>query len=131
MKDAYKGIDDSDHSFIESLVGTSNKEFSEEDLNRTAKKKKIESSLDLESLSLYPKNIVRVGPGRTSRRITQVQFLPSNNVKMIVAGCQVGDIGIWNVGQSKVFVYRPHQTIISGISVHPNCLSKVCEFSNS
>jgi hypothetical protein len=63
MKDAYKGIDDSDHSFIESLVGTSNKEFSEEDLNRTAKKKKIESSLDLESLSLYPENIVRVGPG--------------------------------------------------------------------
>ncbi|KAK2408655.1 WD repeat-containing protein [Trifolium repens] len=131
MKDAYKGIDDSDHSFIESLVGTSNKEFSEEDLNRTAKKKKIESSLDLESLSLYPKNIVRVGPGRTSRRITQVQFLPSNNVKMIVAGCQVGDIGIWNVGQSKVFLYRPHQTIISGISVHPNCLSKIYTSCNN
>ncbi|WJX60362.1 hypothetical protein P8452_45581 [Trifolium repens] len=124
MKDAYKGIDDSDHSFIGSLVCTSNKEFSEEDLNRTAKKKKFESSLDLESLSLYPENIARVSPARPSR-ITQVQFLPSNNVKMIVAGCQVGDIGIWNVGQSKVFVYHPHQAIISGISVHPNCLSKI------
>jgi hypothetical protein len=130
MKDAYKGIDDSDHSFIESLIGTSNKEFSKEELNGTVKKKKIESSLDLESLSLYPENIARVVPGRSSR-ITQVQFLPSNNVKMIVAGCQGGDIGIWNVGQSKVFVYHPHQTIISGISVHPNCLSKVCEFPNS
>ncbi|WJX26599.1 hypothetical protein P8452_15499 [Trifolium repens] len=119
-----RGIDDSDHSFIESLIGTSNKEFSKEELNGTVKKKKIESSLDLESLSLYPENIARVVPGRSSR-ITQVQFLPSNNVKMIVAGCQGGDIGIWNVGQSKVFVYHPHQTIISGISVHPNCLSKI------
>jgi hypothetical protein len=50
MKDAYKGIDDSDHSFIESLIGTSNKEFSKEELNGTVKKKKIESSLDLESV---------------------------------------------------------------------------------
>ncbi|GAU47760.1 hypothetical protein TSUD_387190 [Trifolium subterraneum] len=95
-----RGIDDSDHSFIESLVGTSNKEFSVE-LNRTAKKKKkIESSLHLESLSFNPKNIVRVAPARSSR-ITRVKFLPSNNVKMIVAGCAVGEIGIWNVGQSK------------------------------
>jgi WD40 repeat protein len=127
MKDAYNGIDDSDRSFIESLVRLSNKE----ELNPSAKKKKkIEFLLDLESLSLNPENIIRVAPSRLDR-ITQLQFLPSNDVKMVVAGCKAGDIGLWNVGQSKVFLYHPHQALISGISVHPNCLSKVHEFSNS
>ncbi|WJX90453.1 hypothetical protein P8452_72351 [Trifolium repens] len=121
MKDAYNGIDDSDRSFIESLVRLSNKE----ELNPSAKKKKkIEFLLDLESLSLNPENIIRVAPSRLDR-ITQLQFLPSNDVKMVVAGCKAGDIGLWNVGQSKVFLYHPHQALISGISVHPNCLSKI------
>jgi WD40 repeat protein len=127
MKDAYNGIDDSDRSFIESLVRLSNKE----ELNPSAKKKKkTEFLLDLESMSLNPENIVRVAPSRLER-ITQLQFLPSNDVKMVVAGCKAGDIGLWNVGQSKVFLYHPHRALISGISVHPNCLSKVHEFSNS
>jgi hypothetical protein len=125
MKDAYKGVDDSDCSFIESLIRMSNKEFSEEELNGHAKKKKIECSLELESLSLDPENIARVVPGR----ITQMQFCPSNDVKMAAAGNKSGDIGFWNVGQSEIFLYHPHQAPISGILFQPHCLSKVCDFS--
>ena len=125
MKDAYKGVDDSDRSFIESLVGMSNKEFSEEKFNGSAKKKKkIECSLELESLNLDPENIARVVPGR----ITQMRFCPSNDVKMVAAGNKFGDIGFWNVGESEIFLYHPHQAPISGILFQPHCLSKVCEF---
>ncbi|CAJ2634547.1 unnamed protein product [Trifolium pratense] len=125
MKDAYRGIDDSDRSFIESLVAVSNNESS---AKKKKKKKKIESSLDLESMSLNPENTVRVFPSRLGTKgggICQLQFLPSSDVKMVVAGCKAGDIGIWNVGQSNVFSYHPHHAFISGISVHPNCLSKI------
>ncbi|KAK2358045.1 WD repeat-containing protein [Trifolium repens] len=121
MKDAYKGVDDSDRSFIESLIRMSDKEFSEEELNGHAKKKKIECSLELESLSLDPENIARVVPGR----ITQMRFCPSNDVKMAVAGNKFGDIGFWNVGQSEIFLYHPHQAPISGILFQPHCLSKI------
>ncbi|GAU11991.1 hypothetical protein TSUD_196150, partial [Trifolium subterraneum] len=125
MKDAYRGVHDSDRSFIESLVAVSNKEQLNGSVKKKKKKKKkIESSLDLDSISLNPGNIVRVFPSRLGR-ISQLQFLPSNDVKMVVAGCKAGDIGIWNVGQSEVFSYHPHQALISGISVHPNCLSKI------
>jgi len=124
MKDAYKGTH-SDRSFIESLADSSMS--NKEQVNGTAKNKKIECSLELESLSLDRKNIARVVPDS----ITHMRFLPSNDFKMVVAGNRVGDIGFWNVGESEVFVYHPHQASISGISIHPHCLSKVCEFSDS
>ncbi|XP_058759414.1 uncharacterized protein LOC131632691 [Vicia villosa] len=121
MKDAYKGVHDSDRSFIESLVGISNKELSEEKLNGSAKKIKTECSLDLESLSLDPENIASVLPGR----ITQVQFCPSKDVKMIAAADIFGDIGFWNVGESKIFLYHPHEAPISGILFQQHCFSKI------
>lgn len=123
MKDAYRGAD-SDRSFIESLVDVSNKDFSEEKLNGSVKKRKIECSLKLESMSLDPENIARIVPGR----ITQMKFFPSNDRKMVVAGNKFGDIGFWNVGENDVFLYHPHQAPISGILVQPHCLSKVREF---
>ncbi|CAI8610470.1 unnamed protein product [Vicia faba] len=121
IKDAYKGVDDSDCSFIESLLSMSNKDFSEEKLNGSAKKMKTECSLDLESLSLDPENIARVVPGR----ITQVRFCPSNDVKMIAVGNKFGDIGFWNVGESGIFLYHPHEAPISGILFQQHCLSKI------
>lgn len=123
MKDAYKGTDDSDRSFIESLVSMSNKELLEEELEGPAKKKKTECSFELESLSLDPENIARVVPGR----ITQVRFFPSKDVNMIAAGNKFGDIGFWNVGESEIFLYHPHAAPISGILFQQHCLSKVCE----
>ncbi|XP_004508386.1 uncharacterized protein [Cicer arietinum] len=120
MKDAYRGAD-SDRSFIESLVDVSNKDFSEEKLNGSVKKRKIECSLKLESMSLDPENIARIVPGR----ITQMKFFPSNDRKMVVAGNKFGDIGFWNVGENDVFLYHPHQAPISGILVQPHCLSKI------
>ncbi|RHN64097.1 putative transcription factor WD40-like family [Medicago truncatula] len=94
-----------------------------EQVNDTSKnRKKIECSLELESLSLDRKNIARVVP---DGGITHLRFLPSNDFKMVVAGNRVGDIGFWNVGESEVFVYHPHQAPISGISIHPHCLSKI------
>lgn len=122
MKDAYRGTD-SDRSFLESLVGTiTNKEAPKQ---LVAEKRKTEGSLvNLESLSLDPENIARVVPGR----ITNVRFLPSGSVKMVVVGNKFGDIGFWSVGDSEVFLYHPHQAPISGILVQPHCLSKVPEF---
>lgn len=115
IKDAYKGTE-SDHSFLESLTGMVNDE--------TLAKLKTEGSLELESLSLDPDNIARLVPGR----ITQMRFFPSSDVKMVVAGNKFGDIGFWNVGESDVFLFHPHQAPISGILVQPHCLSKVSEF---
>ncbi|CAI8610474.1 unnamed protein product [Vicia faba] len=111
MKEAYKGTH-SDCSFIETLKQQS---------NGTAKMNKTECSFELESMSLNPENISNVVPGR----ITQTRFFPSNDFKMIVAGDNSGNIGFWNVGQSEVFLYRPHETIISGIVVQSHCLSKI------
>ncbi|CAK8563541.1 unnamed protein product [Lathyrus sativus] len=112
MKDAYKGTH-SDCSFIETLKQQS---------NSTAKiKNKTECSFELESMSLDPENIANVVPGR----ITQMRFFPSNDIKMIVAGDRYGNVGFWNVGQSEVFSYRPHQTLVLGIVVQSHCLSKV------
>ncbi|CAL5198745.1 unnamed protein product [Lathyrus oleraceus] len=121
MKDAYKGTDDSDRSFIESLVSMSNKGLLEEELEGPAKKKKTECSFELESLSLDPENIARVVPGR----ITQVRFFPSKDVNMIAAGNKFGDIGFWNVGESEIFLYHPHAAPISGILFQQHCLSKI------
>lgn len=87
----------------------------------TLGKSKTEGSLELKSLSLNPKNIVRVVPGR----MTELQFFPSSDVRMLVASSTIGEIGFWNIGEGTVFLYHPHQSNISGISVHKHCLSKV------
>ncbi|XP_058759715.1 uncharacterized protein LOC131633025 [Vicia villosa] len=109
---AYKGTH-SDCSFIETLKQQS---------NGTAKSKnKAECSFELESMSLDPENISKVVP----ERVTQMRFFPSNDINMIVAGDTNGSIGFWNVGQSEVFLYRPHQTLIIGIVVQSHCLSKI------
>lgn len=84
------------------------------------------SCLDLCYLTLNPENIARVIPGR----ITNVQFLPCTNSKMIVAGNKFGNIGFWNLDSKAeeddgIFLYHPHSGPISGISIHPHCMSKV------
>ncbi|XP_058759709.1 uncharacterized protein LOC131633019 [Vicia villosa] len=112
MKDAYKGAH-SDCSFIETLKQQS---------DGTVKiKNETGCSFELESMSLDPENISNVVP----RRITQMRFFPSNDIKMIVAGDTHGNIGFWKVGQSEVFLYHPHETLISGILVQSHCLSKI------
>ncbi|KAK7329979.1 hypothetical protein VNO77_24162 [Canavalia gladiata] len=123
--------DHSDRSFIESLVSIAKEEAQVEQLgsskrgkflnNAGVKKGEMETFLELESLYLDPENIARIVPGR----ITNVRFFPSSNVKMIVAGNKFGDVGFWNVGESKIYLYSPHRAPISGILVQPHCLSKI------
>ncbi|RZB81242.1 DNA damage-binding protein cmr1 [Glycine soja] len=107
------------HSITETLGGTKGERFLNDANFKEGKKES--SSLRLESLRLDPENIARVVPGR----ITDVRFFPSNSVKMIVAGDKLENIGFWNVGQSEVHLYCPHQAPISGISIQPHCLSKI------
>ncbi|XP_027333074.1 WD repeat-containing protein 76 [Abrus precatorius] len=112
-------------SFVESLVSMAQEDTSPEQLvsGKGEKKGNNEAFLDLEreSLSLDPENIARVVPGR----ITNVRFFPSSSVKMIMAGNKLGNIGFWNVGESDVYLYRPHRAPISGILVQSHSLSKI------
>ncbi|XP_047169311.1 WD repeat-containing protein 76-like isoform X2 [Vigna umbellata] len=103
----------SDSSFIESLMGMAQ--------DVSVPKGNAGDSLELESLSLYFDNIARVVSGR----ITNVRFFPTNSVKMIAAGNKFGNIGFWNMGESEVHLYRPHNAPISGILIQSHCCSKI------
>lgn len=103
----------SDSSFIESLMGMAQ--------DGNVPKGDVGGSLELKSLSLDPENIARVVSGR----ITNVSFFPSSSVNMIAAGNKFGNIGFWNMGESEVHLYRPHNAPISGILIQPHCCSKV------
>ncbi|KAL1335180.1 hypothetical protein HN51_064125 [Arachis hypogaea] len=120
MSDAYKGEDDSDRSFIESIVGMAKKEAREGEFDG---KDELRGSLKLESMDLNSDNIARIVPGR----ITAVRFFPSTSVKMVVAGNKFGNLGFWDVGDDKgrIYLYHPHPAPISEILVQPYCLSKI------
>ncbi|MED6146437.1 hypothetical protein PIB30_034553 [Stylosanthes scabra] len=120
MSDAYTGDDDSDRPFIESIVSMAKKEAQEGELDG---RDELRSSFEIGSMDLDPKNIARVVSGK----ITAMRFFPSISVKMIVAGSELGNLGFWNLGddEGRVHLYHPHPSPISGILVHPYCLSKI------
>ncbi|KAM7268699.1 hypothetical protein ACFE04_010865 [Oxalis oulophora] len=85
-------------------------------------------SLDLASLSLNKVNIAKLVP----RRIMSVKFLPSNDLRMVIAGDDSGNLAFWNMESNKgedadrgIFLYRPHSGYVSGIAVQQPCLSKI------
>ncbi|KAK4257514.1 hypothetical protein QN277_007091 [Acacia crassicarpa] len=154
MRDAYEGDDEFDRSFGEAIVGLAKKEAHSRSLNgeeigsgadgdasndlkgrnvgtscvveRRKEEYKVWGSLKLESLTLNSENRARLVP----TRITAVQFFPSSNVKMIVAGDKFGNLGFWNCDSSnnegnEVHLYHPHPAAISGILVQRHCLSKI------
>ncbi|MED6180833.1 hypothetical protein PIB30_013916 [Stylosanthes scabra] len=117
MSDAYTGDDDSDRPFVESIVGMAKKE------GELDGRDELRGSLEIGSMDLDPKNKARVVSGR----ITAMRFIPSISVKMVVAGSEFGNLGFWNIGddEGRVYLYHPHPSPISGILVHPYCLSKI------
>ncbi|XP_065850408.1 uncharacterized protein [Euphorbia lathyris] len=94
-------------------------------------KKEMEICMDLQSMKLKPENIARLMPGR----ITVVKFLPCNDVRMIAAGNETGNVAFWKLGSlggdgDGIYLYRPHTAPISGILFQQSCLSKIFTSSN-
>ncbi|XP_010533089.1 PREDICTED: WD repeat-containing protein 76 [Tarenaya hassleriana] len=83
------------------------------------------NALDLESLTLEPKNVARVVPGR----IFVVKFLPCADVNMVAAGDKLGNIGFWNLDskdeEDGIYLYHPHSAPVSSILFQRSSLSKV------
>ncbi|XP_071718947.1 uncharacterized protein [Rutidosis leptorrhynchoides] len=87
---------------------------------------RISASVDFNTMKLDDKNVARVLPGM----ITDLQFFPTKDTKMLVAGSKLGNLSFWNIDSDEdddncIFMYQPHPAYISGISIHPSSLSKV------
>ena len=89
------------------------------------------SGLELGSLSWKPEYIRQFVPGK-NRGITNLRFLPCSNVTTIVVGNEIGNVGFWDFNSSvdegegeTIYLYRPHLSAISGISMHQHSFSKV------
>ncbi|OMO92507.1 hypothetical protein COLO4_17524 [Corchorus olitorius] len=81
----------------------------------------------LESMDLKPEDVARVLP--TPRQATLVKFFPCSNMRMIAAGNTYGNIAFWNVDCDSEngdgnYLYRPHEALISGISIQQHSMSK-------
>ena len=69
-------------------------------------------SSSLEWLTLDPKNIARVVPGR----IMSVRFFPCSDSRMIVIGNKFGLVGFWNLDpkveeEDGIYLYHPHLSL--------------------
>jgi WD repeat-containing protein 76 len=93
--------------------------------------RKVDLSLDARvELGLKENNVRRV----VGERITIVRFLPVPSRSIVVSGNKRGCLGIWDAdlcredaeGDSDgVFLFYPHRSPISGITVHPLSVRKV------
>ncbi|XP_010472886.1 PREDICTED: WD repeat-containing protein 76-like [Camelina sativa] len=92
-----------------------------------SEKIEFEKGFDHELLSLEPRNVARVVPGR----IFSVEFLPCENVKMIAAGDKLGNVGFWNLDCESeedgdgIYLFTPHSAPVSSIVFQQNSLSRV------
>ncbi|CAI0395018.1 unnamed protein product [Linum tenue] len=91
-------------------------------------KKGAVSLLDLGSMRLETDNIARVVPGR----IMSVEFLPCTDLRMVVVGNKLGNVGFWNMDSkggddhhNGIHLYRPHTGPISGIVFQESSFSKI------
>lgn len=77
-------------------------------------------------MCLKPENVARVLP----ERILSVRFLPFGDQVVVTVGDKAGNVGFWDVGKGRdgVYVYKPHASPVSGISVHPFAATKVTLF---
>ncbi|GKB31459.1 WD repeat-containing protein 76 [Tanacetum coccineum] len=82
------------------------------------------ASVDVKSMKVKDKNFPRVLLGK----VTEVKFYPTNDMRMVVAGNDCGDLGFWKIDSNEdehgIYVYHPHPACISGILVQPSSLSK-------
>ncbi|KAK1323007.1 hypothetical protein QJS10_CPA02g01235 [Acorus calamus] len=87
--------------------------------------------LDLRSLKLEPEHVARIISGR----IMTVQFFPFVDRRVVAVGSKLGKVSFWDVDRGLdggddadddgVYLYDPHTSPVSGISIQPFSLSKV------
>ncbi|KAK9130500.1 hypothetical protein Sjap_010987 [Stephania japonica] len=81
------------------------------------------------SLVLESENVAKIMCGT----ITNVKFFPCVERAIVVAGNGIGNLSFWDVDCGKedgngAYLYRPHFGPVSGISIQPSALSKICFF---
>ena len=115
----------SDELLLERILGVSKKTSHEkEELGGGNSIKGECLGLELGSMSLNSENIARVVPGR----IMDLRFLPCSNATMIVVGNNFGNVGFWDVDSEdddRLYLYHPHASTVSGISMHQHYFEKV------
>lgn len=83
------------------------------------------TNVDLEKLQLKlnPKGRTQVAKGT----ISDVKFLPIADKRVIVVGDELGYFGLWNLDLEHhgVYLYRPHLSKLSAITIEPLSMSKV------
>ncbi|XP_047323643.1 WD repeat-containing protein 76 [Impatiens glandulifera] len=119
MRDAYSS-DDYDVELSEKILSASSNCESCFD-----EKLEVSKMIDLDLLKLKPENIARVLPNR----ILSMKFLPSIDMKMIVAGNNLGNVCFWDIDSDKkgdgIYLFRPHSAPVSGIAVQSFSQAKV------
>ncbi|XP_039141561.1 WD repeat-containing protein 76 [Dioscorea cayenensis subsp. rotundata] len=111
----------------DALVGDS--PLSDRDLMDVIKSGSVASEVDdlgfdpMVEMCLKPENVARVLP----ERILSVRFLPFGDQVVVTVGDKAGNVGFWDVGKGRdgVYVYKPHASPVSGISVHPFAATKI------
>lgn len=93
--------------------------------------KEVDLGLDPRvALGLKEENVRRVA----RERLTTVRFLPDLSRSIVISGNHQGYLGIWDAdlnteneegASDGVYVFFPHRSPISGISVHPSSVKKV------
>ncbi|KAF3670729.1 hypothetical protein FXO37_08395 [Capsicum annuum] len=83
------------------------------------------TNVDLEKLQLKlnPKGRTQVAKGA----ISDVKFLPIADKRVIVVGDELGYFGLWNLDLEHhgVYLYRPHLSKLSAITIEPLSMSKI------
>ncbi|KAJ8546495.1 hypothetical protein K7X08_032372 [Anisodus acutangulus] len=83
--------------------------------------------VDLErlELKLNPKGRTQVAKGA----ISDVKFLPTVDKRVIIVGDELGYLGLWNLEETNgIYLYRPHQSKLSAITIEPFSMLKVTLF---
>ncbi|KAF5182538.1 Dna damage-binding protein cmr1 [Thalictrum thalictroides] len=123
MEEAYNG-DSSDRPFINTIMSMSNAASS----SCSEKRELVGNveSFDPKSMVLKPENIGRVMPDK----ISNFKFFPCPDRTIVASGNSAGEIAFWDVDCEDedcdgIYLYQPHESSISGISIQPFSLSKV------
>ncbi|PON62520.1 Guanine nucleotide-binding protein, beta subunit [Parasponia andersonii] len=123
MKQAYCR-EGSDRALIETIVGIGKK-------SRVGISNEAESGTDgfCKDGSLGVSGNEVAGSFSLDEPIKALRFFPCDSSRIIVAGNRLGSVGFWNLDhvieeEDGIYRYRPHQSSISGISIHPHCLTK-------
>ncbi|KAH9627056.1 hypothetical protein KSS87_023744 [Heliosperma pusillum] len=122
MRNVYKGDEESHYSFVERLRAV------EMNSGTNVGRVSVQEPVKLESFKLESENVTRIVPDDA----TVIRFLPTSDTNLVVGGSRSGFLGVWEATSrdadkfgKAVHFYRPHSSIIYGISVHPFSPTKI------